>query len=208
MKTDTFSINLKEISCGDCQLELDFGSFTLPYNASYIGAEPLSTLIEAAHALQTDYEPIDDLDESEAVQKTRSYEIIWMDEPGYLRLSCSIPAGSSDLTIKIAQNFEDFYGVDDKKANEKQRETITMPQKLFFDAVINAALKALKKYGICGFHNNWNGNWDLGAETLPLQTLLQLLGADQNLKEVENENGLKSNIFEELELLQTALKQA
>lgn len=205
MKTDTFSINLKEISCGDCHLELDFGSFVLPYNASYIGDEPLSSLILAAYALQTDqYDHLEDSEEYEPTQ----HEIIWMDEPGYLRLSFSIPVGSSDLTIKISQNLEDTYGIDnDYEANEKKREIITMPQKLFFDAVINAALKALKRYGICGFNRNWNNDWELGSDTFPLHALLQLLGADQKLKEVENEEGLKSDIFEEFELLRTALKQ-
>ena len=203
MKTDTFSINLKQISCGNCHLELDFGSFVLPYNASYIGDEPISSLIETAYALQTyQYDLLEDSDEYEP---TNAHEIIWMDEPGYLRLHFSIPAGSSDLTIKIAQNLEDTYGIDDcdYEANEEQREIITMPKKLFFDAAINAALQALKRYGICGFNRNWCD----GSDTFPLHTLLQLLGADQKLKEVENEDGLKSDVFEELERLQTILKQ-
>ncbi len=185
MKTDTFAINLKEISCGDCRLDLDFGSFVLPYNASYIGDEPLSTLIEAAYALQHG--------------QHHDYEIIWWDEPGYLRLHFSASSKSSDLTIKIAQNLEDG---DFNAANEKERQ-ITLPQKLFFEAVINAALKALKKYGICGFNRNWCNDFD----TFPLHTLLQLLGADRELETIENEEGLKSDIFEELELLQNAIKQ-
>ncbi len=203
MKTDTFSINLKQISCGDCHLELDFGSFVLPYNASYIGVEPISSLIETAYALQTD--KYDLFEDSEEYGPTKEHEIIWMDEPGYLRLCFSVPAGSSDLTIKIAQNLEDTFEI--HETNEKKLEIITMPQKVFFDSVINVALKALKRYGICGFNKNWNNNWEFGSDTFPLHTLLQLLGADQKLKEVDNEEGLKSDIFEELELLQTVLKQ-
>lgn len=65
-----FQLHIQHISFGWCDIEMQINNKQLYYRASYIGANPLSTLIEAC----LDFKK----------EKGR-YFIEWQDEPGTLQ---------------------------------------------------------------------------------------------------------------------------
>ena len=112
----------------------------------------------------------------------------------YWELNCD------DIRISFVKNDEDLHIVVQREAGINAQLVdgdIIMDAHTtysgFCQAVVNAVMKVLSKYGISGYRNNWD---DVGYQ-FPIVELLSLLGA-----KVENENGIyKSNLSEELGLL-------
>ena len=90
MVTD-IRINVKSISFGSVDIELIFGDTVIPFCASYIGPEPISTLIDSLIALE--WKLIENADQC--------YNVAWADEPGYLKLEMWKKKQSDKLHLEI-----------------------------------------------------------------------------------------------------------
>ena len=75
MVTD-IKVNVKSICFGSEDIELIFGDTVIPFYASYLGPEPISTLIDSLIALEIEL----------ILNADQSYYVRWADEPGYLSL--------------------------------------------------------------------------------------------------------------------------
>ena len=177
-------INVKSISFGCEDLKLIFGDTVIPFYASYMGAEPISTLIDSLIALEV-----------EIIENSfQRYHVIWVDEPGYLDLKMTKDKDSDILNMEIEYNNEG-EGIYHKEESWK----FQLSYKSYREAVISESLRLLNLYGLGGFNQNWCDGYD----TFPINSLLILLG---NIDELKFKDDIfYSDIYNDLNLLRKAL---
>lgn len=184
MEIESFDINVKSLSYGSEEISLTFGNQEIPFWASYIGPEPISSLVESLVGLE---------DEIENVDFTR-YFISWSDEPGSLDFEMYKNKFEDHILLKIK-----FDNCDTGQYHKTGNWEFEMAYSLYKQTVLNTALKALKKFGLIGFNDSWAN----GKETFPFCSLISLLGG-QTLYHEESDS-FRSNIFDELALLTNKL---
>lgn len=133
IQVDSFEVNVCQKGVGYEDITLSFGeNVVINFAASYIGAEPLTTMIESLIVLE----------------HKDSVKYRWFDEPGVIKFSIE-RVSSSLLSIRI-----------DYDENECGRDIhewhILMPYDIYKQGIINASIRALKKYGCEGFNENWS----------------------------------------------------
>lgn len=120
----------------------------------------------------------------------------WNDEPGLIELNFKHLLKTGQLSIEIKRSDDDDFNDSSYRHWE-----IEMGYSLFRKAVIDVTIEILGKYGIQGFNRNWQD----GADTLPLGSLLNVLGVksefDQELK------AYKSDFNKEISLLSKLLSK-
>ena len=184
MNINSFDIEIKSISWGSEDIVLTFDNQEISFYASYIGLEPLSSLIESLIALE---EEIENLDYTQ-------FFIQWHSEPGVLDLEMYKDKGKDHMKIVIKRDNDNMEVGDDTVA-----ETFELPYSSYKKTVIDTALKILIKYGVKGFNDSWSN----GTETFPFGSLVSLLTADSSFNKAKED--FHSDIFEELECIRQAL---
>lgn len=179
-----FSIKIDNMFYGWESVVLNFNGIEIPFEASYIGDEPVSSLIVAVNALDCEY----DSESSES-----NYTFSWKSEPGVMELSFNHNLKSGKLFIEIMRH-------DSGSPDESSRcWNIEMDYPIFRSAVIYATINTLQKYGILGFEQNWA----VESFSFPLTALLSAMGA--TTFHDSEEDTFKSDIHNELSLLSFAL---
>lgn len=179
-----FRIDIADFEHGWETISLIFNGVSVEFTASYIGGEPLSTLIEAVGALDSEY--ITGSNES-------LYYIDWISEPGRMKISLQRNLSDNQLSIEITES----ECLDDSM----KRWNFVMNYSLFRQAVIDLAITSLNKYGICGF----NHNWEVENDVLPIGTLLSILGTKTDFDKVDQ--SFRSNLAEEISILTSIIQQ-
>lgn len=183
MITD-IKINVKSICFGSEEIELIYGDMVIPFYASYLGPEPMSSLIDSLIALEVEL----------IINADQSYNVSWADEPGYLRLDMWKKKESDILHLEVEYNNEG-----DGIYHKEEKWEFELSYQCYRKAIINESVRLLKQYGLAGY----NRNWDDGNDTFPLNSLLILLG---NTSKYDQEKECSySDIFSELRLLEEAL---
>ncbi|MDE6463562.1 MAG: hypothetical protein K2L16_02880 [Muribaculaceae bacterium] len=176
-----FQVKIDGLEAGWETVSLLFDGTEISFNASYIGAEPLSSLIEAVEALNHEY--CSGSDDSQ-------YFIDWVAEPGCMGLALkhnmSDDLLSMDIRVSKSEDINDDSAV---------HRNFAMNYSLFRRAVVDAAISALNKYGICGF----NQNWDVDNDVLPFGSLLSILGTKTYFD--KGTRSLRSDLKQEIALL-------
>ncbi len=178
MPMSTFHIDVLELSHGWEKIRLVIDGDIIDYNASYIGQEPVSSLIEAAVGLEEN-------------NVNNAYFARWSDEPGRCCIDYFLKDGTLLLDIGI-------------ETPDQNGELVTrtkkyyMPFTQFQSEVRDLAIRVLKKYGIVGFNSNW-ASYDGPEEVFPVASFLRLLGVETSLKDGGDE--LVSSLQDELNLL-------
>lgn len=176
-----FQINIDDFESGWETVSLIFDETPVAFRASYIGNEPLSTLIEAVAGLDEEY--ISGSNESH-------YYIDWVSEPGCMNIALqhNLSDGRLSIEIKVSGN----ENIDDGSA---MKWNIAMNYLLFRQAVVDLAISTLNKYGICGF----NRNRDVDNDVLPVGAILKILGTQTYF---DRDNGsFRSDLMKELAVL-------
>lgn len=176
-----FQISIKELGYGWETISLSFDEIAITFSASYIGPEPLSSLIEAVEALD---------EESVSGSNRSRYFIDWISEPGHMSISLSRNLSDDRLSLEI--KVDKSEEMDD---NSVTQWDFVMNYALFRQAVVKLTISMLNNYGICGF----NHNWDSDNGVLPIGSLLTILGVKTNFDKVSDL--YKSDILKELALL-------
>lgn len=184
MNVDSFDIKIESLSWGSEDIILTFNDQNISFYASYIGVEPLSSMIDSLIALEEEYLNLN---------YTR-YFTKWQSEPGILDFEMNKDKGKDHMKIIIKRDNDNMDVSDDSVA-----ETFELPYSLYKKTVINTALKALIKYGVKGFNDSWSD----GTETFPLCSLISLLTKSSSFNKAEE--SCHSDIFEELECIRKAL---
>lgn len=177
---DKVQIDVLVLEVGWETIRMTFDDRVIEYHASYVGEEPISTLIDAADALGGCYN-------------------------GYLEYKCFVQWQKEPGCIEIT-----FYRKEDKDYIEMTIESddpeidgysAYFDYNVFKDAVIKASLTVLQKYGIIGYSLGWNKTY----HTFPIHQLLALLGIKSSISTESDER--YSNVFEELDILKAALSK-
>ena len=176
-----FQINIENLVSGWESISLLFNDNPITFRASYIGQEPLGTLIEAVKALDKEY--VSGSNESK-------YFIDWLSEPGSMSLSLkrNLLNNQLSLEIKVSES-------EDINNSSMIQWNFVMNFSLFRQAVVDIAISTLNKYGICGFNHNWHTDNDV----LPVGSLLSILGAKTSFN--KGNGSFKSDLTQEISLL-------
>lgn len=182
-----FNIEIERIDSGWEHIKLRFDDIELPFEASYIGREPISTLVVSIFNLENHLDfNIDDY----------FAQWHWNDETGKMRFEAERSSTTDVLTIDIV--FDKYDNGSDIKLWHFQ-----MPYVLYRNIVIKTALRQLKRYGIKGFHENWMTD---DFTELPTMLIAILSSETKRLSEDPNSSEQFSDIFSEIELFKQALQ--
>lgn len=136
MKQKAFKFRVREIVVGSCDVVMTINGKTIPYNATYMGIEPLASMIEICAELMRESH----VDEE--------YHTSWADEPGGLHFTI-IPNGNGMLHI-------DIY---DEITKEEWHEDILFDD--FVSAIVSEGLRVLNAFGLYGYRAAWAAHTEL-----------------------------------------------
>lgn len=182
-----FDIEIECIDLGWEYIKLRFDDTEIPFDASYIGSEPVSTLVESIINLENHFR----IDTDDYFAKWH-----WDSEPGVIRFDVVRDPTTDVLTIHIALD-RDESGCDIKQWQ------FQMPYTLYRSVIIKTAMRQLKRYGIKGFYENWMN--DDFAE-LPTLLIVILSSGTKSLSDDPESSERFSDIFSEIELFKQALQ--
>ena len=178
---DKVQIEVLNLEVGWETIRMTFDDRVVEYRASYVGAEPISTLIDAADALDGCYN---------GYREEKCF-VQWQKEPGCMEITFYRKADKDYIELTIES---DDPEIDGYSANFNYI--------VFKDAVIKASQTVLKRYGIVGYSLGWNNPY----HTFPIHQLLALLGIKSSISTESDES--YSSVFEELEILKNTLIQS
>ncbi len=150
-----FKIHIRYISEGWCGIELHLNDQIVGCEASYLGPNPLDTLVDACQSFYMSL-----YDEGEEFGKLERF--VWKKEPGSLR-------------FEVQQNRNGMLSFEIKEYGEGKvvlKEWHGMvPFKDFLEAIVSEGFRVLNAFGLYGYRAAWMGHTDF-----PLSQLLLLTG--------------------------------
>lgn len=174
-------IQVTSLCCGSEEIDLFFNDHKISFHATYLGQEPLSSLIQAVYELEE--EGIYDIDSDEVRYES---DVRWLSEPGYLKIEFRKIENALNIHLTLADDFVD-------RAIMVEELRFSVPYKAFKEAVVFESLRILRQYGIKGYYKSWSAQRDF-----PLGMFLTLLGC----RSKETELGIYiSNLSTECKLL-------
>ena len=185
-ESDLFLIRVKEICFGNATIEMVLGDHTIEFMPSYIGREPLTTLIDSLNEFE--------------LEEWDDFTITWADEPGCWKIELKYDRQNSHLDMEIYHYDDDIDFNAKRKGVIDMGHSVSMPYMKYHDEVIRTVLYSLKKYGLRGL----NGNWCDGTDSFAINGLMRLLGTESNFPNDSDE--CYSDIFAELDILRNALE--
>lgn len=141
-----FQLQVQYISYGWCDIEMRINDKQLFYLASYVGPNPLSSLIEACMSFKNE---------------RKKCFIKWQAEPGIFQLEMFL---HKDNQLRL-----DIYEKNGEKVCKEWHEII--PYSDFLEAVVSEGFRVLNSFGIRGFRTAWQND-----EEFPLGALLEISG--------------------------------
>lgn len=178
---DRVQIDVLDLEVGWETIRMTFDDRVIEYCASYVGEEPISTLVDAA----------DELDGCYNGYREEKCFVQWQKEPGFIEITFYRKEDRDYIEMSIESDDPEIDGY-----------SAYFDYSVFKDAVIKASLTVLKKYGIVGYSLGWNKSY----HTFPVHQLLALLGIKSSISTESDER--YSSVFEELEILKNTLIQA
>lgn len=180
-------IQVSNMSWGGEDIELIFGDTKIQYSPTYMGVEPITSLLWV-------------LSETIRSDMLIDNRLIWLDEPGKLEIDMERDDAKNDLLFLDIKNYP-YFGCGDNRDDVYSNEWhLEVSFSCFKDAVIKEAIRLLKVYGLGGF----NQNWLKGNDTFPVNSLLILLGnkADNGDIGDKYKDEFHSDILKELKMLE------
>ena len=178
---DKVQIDVLELEVGWETIRMTFDDRVIEYCASYVGEEPISTLVDAADALDGCYN---------GYREEKCF-VQWQKEPGFIEITFYRKEDRDYIEMSIESDDPEIDGY-----------SAYFDYSVFKDAVIKASLTVLKKYGIVGYSLGWNKSY----HTFPVHQLLALLGIKSSISTESDERS--SSVFAELEILKNTLIQS
>ena len=178
---DRVQIDVLDLEVGWETIRMTFDDRVIEYCASYVGEEPISTLVDAADALDGCYN---------GYREEKCF-VQWQKEPGFIEITFYRKEDRDYIEMSIESDDPEIDGY-----------SAYFDYSVFKDAVIKASLTVLKKYGIVGYSLGWNKSY----HTFPVHQLLALLGIKSSISTESDES--YSSVFEELEILKNTLIQS
>lgn len=129
----TFDIHINDIDAGNCDVIMRLNDKEITYWASYIGHEPIASLITACANINQ-------------YNDHRPYHLEWLDEPGILEIAILL-----DEDQKL--HFDIYNRPEEAEATESWHEVINYDD--FVVAIVNEGFRVLNSYGLQGYLNAW-----------------------------------------------------
>lgn len=172
-----FYIHTHYIVAGWCGVEMHINGKKIVYHASYIGSNPISSLIDAC--LEFD-------------EMGGDYYIEWFAEPGSLKINMYLE--NDCLRLDIFDMIEDITS----KIETRQEWHEVVPYADFKEAVVTEGFRVLRSFGIMGFRSSWQDNQEffLGA-------LLSIYGKSDDRYYMGRRN---SDLTKEMEIMATYMR--
>lgn len=171
MAQDVFKFRVKSISVGWCEVVMTINGKEIPFTASYLGDNPLASLIEAC---------------AKIIDGWTEYKITWEDEPG-------------TLDIDLSLDDEDVLHFDILLTDESGDEDVVtewheaVPSDTVISAVISEGFRVLNAFGLYGYRNAW-----MNHEDFPLTEFLHVvLGTEYDWEK----NNFTTDISEEVQVI-------
>ncbi len=182
-----FKVHVQHITYGWCGIELLINGKLIKFNASYLGPNPLASLIDVCFAFYIARTSIGGDDKEEYSEKAT---VTWLDEPGALRLEFKL--SKSDIVFIDIQSRDD-----DENILEQWHETI--PYENFKDAIVAEGFRVLNAFGLYGYYVAWSDH-----KEFPLSQLLRLTG---KLEPEWDGDNCSTNLSKELECLSNFINE-
>ena len=169
------------IACGWCGMAMQINDLLVECDASYLGANPLNSLVDACLAF---YVAKDEGGEWQDVVQTATWKL----EPGTLHLDMRM---DKDHMVYFDITERD----DDNRVLHEWHEAV--PFDVFRTDVVAEGLRVLNAFGLYGYRASWMGQADF-----PLAQLLRLTGKLH--MHCENDS-LRTSLSEELQCLSSCI---
>ena len=146
MTENVFKFHVQNLAYGWCRVVMYINDKEIHYNASYLGTNPIASLIEACLDL--------------FIEKGKYY-ITWQAEPGIL-----------DITLDLKENNQLIIDIIDKDddGNTFSREWHEIiPFETFVSAIVSEGFRVLNAFGLYGYRCSWSDSTDF-----PLTALLRI----------------------------------
>lgn len=147
MKKEVFKFRIQSLSFGWCRILMQINDKEISFNVSYIGPNPLASLVETCLDIVIDAEE----------NYYDTHHITWETEPGLLKMQLQL-----DKTNKL---HIDLNITDDRELHE------TIHFNDFVTSVVSEGFRVLNAFGLYGYRCSWSDQTDF-----PLSSLLRLTG--------------------------------
>lgn len=147
MKKEVFKFRIQSLSFGWCRILMQINDKEISFNASYIGPNPLASLVETCLDIVIDAEE----------NYYDTHHITWETEPGLLKMQLQL-----NKTNKL---HIDLNITDDRELHE------TIHFNDFVTSVVSEGFRVLNAFGLYGYRCSWSDQTDF-----PLSSLLRLTG--------------------------------
>lgn len=183
MEKEVFKFHVQSLSFGWCRVLMLINDKRITYNASYIRANPLTSLIDACADL------MDEGGLNYIYGDGRCY-VVWEAEPGNLSIEMVL-----DKEKMLHLNIVDDHDSEDNK--EEWNETV--PFDAFVSAIVSESYRVLNAFGLWGYRRSWQNE-----EDFPLANLLRISGECQEMMKGDS---FTTDITKELGVLQNNISK-
>lgn len=146
-----FQFKVQYLSYGSCSIVMYINDKIIEYHASYLGQNPLATMIDACADLMED---------------DGDYYIEWQAEPGCLKIHMNFDEEKMLHFDIVNHNGEDEL--------PEWHETVAFED--FVSSIQAEGLRILNAFGLCGYKKSWANDVDF-----PLTNLLRIIGRRNGL---------------------------
>lgn len=151
-----FKVHVQSISYGWCGIDLYINDKLIRYNASYLGPNPLNSLIDACTEFYY----------AKAKGYSEDYSFTCQEESGSIHFDLQMNKKHS-IHFDVIE-YDDNEDIKDKKVLHEWHENI--PFEAFRKAVVFEGFRVLNAFGLYGFRYSWMDNTDLHWTQLLLLT--------------------------------------
>lgn len=177
---EEFVFQYESYGFGCTTITMKAGTQEVVFHASYVGRNPLESILEALAEMVCD-----DYDDC---------QLFWESEPGTLRVTIDKEELNAHILVDVFDQDVDYRKVDE--AQWVKRIDTVIPLAQLVDVVVKEAERNLLLHGLVGFSTDWCDHTDV----FPITAYLRLKGIGY---ECGDDDLRKSSLDEELRLLAT-----
>lgn len=146
----SFKFRVQNLAFGWCRVVMYINDKMISYNASYLGQNPLATLIDAC---------------ADLMDEDGDYYIEWQQEPGTLKIDMNLDENKMLHFDIINHNGNDI--------EPEWHEVVPFADVVL--AIQSEGFRVLNAFGLCGYRKSWQNDVDF-----PLTNLLRITGDCKN----------------------------
>lgn len=148
MNNNEFQFRVQDLSYGWCRVRMLINNKEVNFNASYLGPNPLASLIEICEDFLVS-------------QNEDTCYTTWLAEPGQLEIKLRLDQQNL-LHLDLAEKIDDGENI-----YQKWHEAVHF--NAFVSSIVSEAFRVLNAFGLYGYYSSWSDHIDF-----PLACLLRI----------------------------------